>query len=204
MDVKNSLGPRTVKSRWELRRKLWVRVIDWIRLGKRRRPGRYLGVDFSLQLSIYGRSRIFWIPRSDPFNKDQIINQSNQATNHEISIQAGFPQSVLILDQNFPFSMIISIDRVPRPISPVIIFLPFPEDRLWRACLDTIRCVPSNPDHYLCLVILADDEAQKKCQFWKASNAILGRRTGRNLGGPNQLVPKCAHPILLKSKKGHG
>ena len=58
--------------------------------------------------------------------------------------------------------MIISIDRVPRPVSPVIIFLPFLEDRLWRARLDTIRCVPSIPDQYLCFVILADDEAQKK------------------------------------------
>ena len=97
--------------------------------------------------------------------EDQSIGQSDQATDQQISIQAGFPQSVLILNQNFPFSMIISIDRVPRPVSPVIIFLPFPEDKLWRASLDTIRCVPSIPDHYLCLVILADDEAKKKCQF---------------------------------------
>ena len=63
--------------------------------------------------------------------EDQIIGQSDQATNHEISIQAGFPQSVLILQSNFDFSMIISIDRVPRPVSPVIIFFPFPEDKLW-------------------------------------------------------------------------
>ena len=99
--------------------------------------------------------------------KNPIIGQSDQATNPEISIQAGFPQSVLILNQNFDFSMIISIDRVPRPVSPVIIFLPFPEDRLWRARLDTIRCVPSILDHYLCLVILADDEAPKKMPILK-------------------------------------
>ena len=100
--------------------------------------------------------------------EDTIISQSDQATNQEISIQAIFPQSVLILNQNFDFSMIIPIYKVPRPVSPVIIFFPFPEDRLWRACLDTIRCVLSIPNHYLCLVILTDDEVQKKCQFWKA------------------------------------
>ena len=33
--------------------------------------------------------------------EDQSIGQSNQATNQEISTQAGFPQSVLILNQNF-------------------------------------------------------------------------------------------------------
>ena len=50
----------------------------------------------------------------DPiFLEDPIIGQSNQATNQEISIQASLPQSVLILNQNFPFSMIISIDSVP-------------------------------------------------------------------------------------------
>ena len=78
--------------------------------------------------------------------EDQTIGQSDQATDQQISIHAGFPQSVLILDQNFPFSMIIPIDGVPRPVSPVIIFLPFSEDRLWRARLDTIRCVPSIPN----------------------------------------------------------
>ena len=91
--------------------------------------------------------------------EDPIIGQSDRATDHKISIQAGFSQSVLILNQNFDFSMIILIDRVLRPVSPVIIFFPFLEDRLWQARLNTIKCVPSIPNHYHCLVIMVDDEA---------------------------------------------
>ena len=124
----------------------------------------------------------------DPISiEDQSIGQSDQATDQQISIQAGFPQSVLILDQNFPFSMIISIDRVPRPVSPVIIFLPFPEDRLWRARLDTIRRVPSIPDQYLCLVILADDEAQKKMPNLKGVKCN-SRSKNRPQSGRAQLI----------------
>ena len=36
-----------------------------------------------------------------PLLEDPIIGQSDQATNQEISIQADFPQSVLILNTNF-------------------------------------------------------------------------------------------------------
>ena len=95
--------------------------------------------------------------------EDLILSQSNQTAIYElqISIKTDFPQSVLILQSNFDFLMIILIDRVPRPVSPVIIFFPFPEDRLWRARLDTIKCVPSIPNHYHCLVIMTDDEAKK-------------------------------------------
>ena len=65
-----------------------------------------------------------------PLVEDLIIGQSDQATNFEISIKAGFPQSVLILNINFESSISITIDRVLRSVSPVIIFFPFPEDRL--------------------------------------------------------------------------
>ena len=44
-----------------------------------------------------------------PLMEDSIIGQSNQATNHEISIQASFPQSVLILNNNFESSISIEI-----------------------------------------------------------------------------------------------
>ena len=48
-----------------------------------------------------------------PLMEDPIIGQSDQATNFEISIKAGFPQSVLILNLNFESSISITIDRVP-------------------------------------------------------------------------------------------
>ena len=96
-----------------------------------------------------------------PLVEDLIIGQSDQATNFEISINAGFPQSILILNPNFESSISITIDKVPRPVSPVIIFFPFPEDRLWQACLDTIKCASLIPHHYHCLIVVADDEAQK-------------------------------------------
>ena len=97
--------------------------------------------------------------------EDPILGQSNQAANFElqISIKTNFPPSVLIFNINFnqEFLRSILIDRVPPSVLPVIILFPFSEDRLWQGYLDTIKCAPLIPHHYHCLVIMADDEAQK-------------------------------------------
>ena len=94
--------------------------------------------------------------------EDLIFGQSDQAINLEISIKADFSQSVLIFNINSEFLISITIDKVPRSISLVIIFFPFPESRLWQACLDTIKCASLITHHYHCLIITADDKAQKK------------------------------------------
>ena len=94
--------------------------------------------------------------------EDLIFGQSDQAINFEISFKVDFPQSVLIFNINFEFLISIMTDRVPRSVSPVIIFFPFPEDRLWQACLDTIKCAPLIPHYFHYLIIMTNDEAQKK------------------------------------------
>ena len=101
--------------------------------------------------------------------EDQILGQSNQATNLklQISIKTDFPQSVLISNINHEFTISIVIDRVPRSVPLVVIFFPFLEDKLWQACLGIIKCVPIIPHHFHYLIITIDDEVQKKTNFTK-------------------------------------
>ena len=100
--------------------------------------------------------------------------------------------------------MIISIDRVPRPVSPVIIFFPFPEDRLWRARLDTIRCVPSILNHYLCLVIMADDEAQKNANFGRREMQFSVEEPVTIWAGPINWCPSAPARSNINQRRGTG
>ena len=119
--------------------------------------------------------------------EDTIASQSNQDINLEIQflIKIDFPQPILILNINHEFNISILANRVPRSVPLVVIFFSFPEDMLWRSCLDTVRCAPMIPYHFHCLVIMANDEAQKKCLSSKAKNGMFDQRIDQHLGMPN-------------------
>ena len=86
----------------------------------------------------------------------------------------------------------------------MIIFFPFPGDRLWRACLDTIKCAPSIPNHYHCLVIMADDEAQKNVNFGWHKMQFSVEESAAIWAGPINWCPSAPARSNMNQRRGMG
>ena len=162
MDVKDSLHPGITKSRWELTRKLWLWVTNWIRLKKWRRLGGHLGVNFGIWLAIYSRSRIFLISRSYPFHR-RPNNWPIQSGHESTNLNPGW---LFLVSPHSPIKFWFFNNNLNWQGTTIGLpcnnFLSFPWGQTLASTPRYNQMWPSIPNHYHCLVIMADDEAKTK------------------------------------------